>query len=126
MRLEKKRLETLDQIGDICSIFLGIVDYDPEILIFKKSNKEDTFKALNLVNDELVKYKKWKQDKLLKVLTSLVKDNNLKNGDLFWPLRVSLSGQEKSPPPEEIMEIIGKEESLNRINKALAKLKWIN
>ena len=38
LRLEKKRLETLDQIGDICSIFLGIVDYDPEILIFKKSN----------------------------------------------------------------------------------------
>ena len=67
--------------------------------------------------------KKWNRQVIKTKLEQTVKDNNLTNGDLFWPLRVSLSGQEKSPPPEEIMEIIGKQESLTRIKSAINLLK---
>ncbi|HEY0220816.1 MAG TPA: hypothetical protein VGC58_01185 [Candidatus Paceibacterota bacterium] len=40
-------------------------------------------------------------------------------GDVLWPLRVALSGKEKSPDPFTLLYILGKEESIKRINKAL-------
>jgi len=40
-------------------------------------------------------------------------------GLVFWPLRVALSGKEKSPGPVEIAIALGKEESLKRIQKAI-------
>ncbi len=123
LKLEKGRLNTLNQIEEICHVFLEVKEYNKEMLIFKKSTKEDTLKSLMLVKEKLINFKKFKKDKLFILFNQIVKDNNLKNGDLFWPLRVSLSGQEMSPPPEEILEIIGKEESLKRINNAINKLK---
>ncbi|MFZ2804348.1 MAG: glutamate--tRNA ligase [Patescibacteria group bacterium] len=47
------------------------------------------------------------------------------NGDTLWPLRVALSGQEKSPGPFELMETYGKERSLRRIKDAIAKLEGL-
>jgi len=41
---------------------------------------------------------------------------------VLWPLRVALSGKEKSPGPFEILEVLGKEEALTRITKAIGKL----
>ena len=43
-------------------------------------------------------------------------------GELLWPLRVALSGKEASPGPFEIMEVLGKEESIKRIKHALEVL----
>ncbi|MCF7907113.1 glutamate--tRNA ligase [Patescibacteria group bacterium] len=43
-------------------------------------------------------------------------------GAFFWPWRVALSGQESSPPPNEIAEILGPEETLKRVEKAINKL----
>ena len=42
-------------------------------------------------------------------------------GELLWPLRVALTGKEKSPSPWEVAWAIGKDESMNRINNALGK-----
>jgi len=42
---------------------------------------------------------------------------------VLWPLRVALSGKDKSPGPFEIMDIIGKDETLCRIEVAINKLK---
>ena len=55
-------------------------------------------------------------------LTEVVGENNLTNGDVFWPTRVAVSGAEKSPSPEDIMEVLGKEEGLTRIKIAIDKL----
>lgn len=43
-------------------------------------------------------------------------------GEVLWPLRVSLSGKEKSPDPFTLIYILGREESISRIGKALVKL----
>ena len=43
-------------------------------------------------------------------------------GDVLWPLRVSLSGLESSPGPTELLYVLGREESLMRIDSALRKL----
>ena len=43
-------------------------------------------------------------------------------GRILWPLRVALTGKKASPGPFEIMDVLGKHESLLRIDLALAKL----
>ena len=43
-------------------------------------------------------------------------------GDILWPLRVALSGLDKSPGPIEILEVLGKKESINRIKIAIEKM----
>jgi glutamyl/glutaminyl-tRNA synthetase len=42
-------------------------------------------------------------------------------GELLWPLRVALTGKEKSPSPWEVAWVIGKEESIKRIKMAIEK-----
>ena len=44
-------------------------------------------------------------------------------GSVMWPMRMALSGQENSPGPFEIAEVLGKEETVKRLKSALIKLK---
>lgn len=122
LEIEKERLETVSQIKELIESTTKLTDYSSKLLIFKKSNKEKTLKGLQTSLEILSEVKKWNRRVIKKKLEQAVKDNNLKNGDVFWPVRAALSGKEKSPPPEEIMEIIGKRESLARIKKAIEKL----
>lgn len=98
--------------------------YNPELLIFRKSDKEKTTRGLNLALDNLENFKKWeKLEKIKKILHKIVDDNSdLNFGDIFWPVRVALSGREKSPSPEELLWILGKEKSIKRIKKAISNL----
>ncbi len=120
---QRDRLETLGQIQILAESLLKIADYQPSLLIFKKSNKEKTKKGLEIALTDLSSLKRWNRGVIKDKLERMVKNNNLTNSDLFWPVRVALSGQEKSAPPEEIMEIIGKEEGLKRMRKAIDKIK---
>ena len=52
-----------------------------------------------------------------------ISDNKIDRGKLLWPLRAALSGKEKSPGPFEIMEILGKSETLKRIKTAINLIK---
>ncbi|MBU0668127.1 glutamate--tRNA ligase [Patescibacteria group bacterium] len=60
-------------------------------------------------------------NKLQTLLLNLAKELNLKNGQLLWPLRVALSGEEFSPGTFEMLWALGKDESLKRINRSLQK-----
>jgi len=44
-----------------------------------------------------------------------------KRGDLLWPLRAALTGEQKSPSPFEVAWVLGRSESLKRLNMALNK-----
>ena len=63
--------------------------------------------------------KRMLEDYLNKLLADIVQKNNLSNGDVFWPIRVALSGLETSPSPAELLFVLGKKESLKRIKKAI-------
>jgi hypothetical protein len=52
----------------------------------------------------------------------VAKNNQLENGDVFWPTRVGLSGAESSPSPAELLFLLGKEESLMRLKTAHKEL----
>jgi glutamyl-tRNA synthetase len=119
----KSRMVKLTDFNELAKPFLQELKYKPELLIFKKSTKEATLKGLQLTTYNLQLTTKWdKIENLNKILLDIVKSGQLSNGDVFWPVRVALSGLEKSPSPTEMLWVLGKEESLARINKAIILL----
>jgi len=97
-------------------------DYKADILIFKKSDKKNTALALRVVSEKLTDESEWDSNNIQKALEYTVTENGLSNGDVFWPVRVALSGSEKSPSPVELAVALGQLESIKRIKKALNKL----
>lgn len=124
MILEQQRIERLDKIGEgLEFLFIDNLNYDQKLLIWKKSNLKKTGECLDLVLLELEKCQNWKKENLEKLLLELIKRNGLSNGDVLWPLRVALTGQEKSPTPFEVAEILGKEKTIKRIQQAILNIK---
>lgn len=121
----KDRMVKLSDFTGLARMFLEEPKYEPRLLIFKNSTKELSIKGLSLVADELsqISNRYWESmDKLNKLLLDIVKTNNLSNGDVFWPVRVALSGKEKSPSPAEILWVLNKDKSIKRINQAIKLL----
>ncbi len=120
----KNRMNTLLDFDQLSHYFFKLPNYKSDLLIFKKSNKEKTFRGLHTTYSILhtTNSSRWnKINDLNNILLEVVKNESLSNGDVFWPVRVALSGQEKSPSPPELLWALGKKESLNRINIAIAK-----
>lgn len=123
MILEKERIAKLSEMGEgIKFLFTDDLNYDGASLVWKKSDATGAKANLSLVAEELEKYTDWSKANLEQSLIEFIKERGLTNGEVLWPLRVALTGQEKSPTPFEVAEILGKEKTLNRINKAIEKL----
>jgi glutamyl-tRNA synthetase len=97
-------------------------EYDGKILVFSKSDKKTTLKGLQSALASIETIETWGTQELQMQLGLTVTRENLTNGDVFWPVRVALSGEEKSPSPVELLLALGKEESIKRIKKAITKL----
>lgn len=126
IEVEKNRMVKLSDFPAPDSYFFQAPKVDKKILVFKKSTLENTRKGLQLSADslQLSEDSEWELiEELNKLLLEIVKNGGLSNGDIFWPIRVALSGQEKSPSPTELLWVLGKEESLKRINIALKELR---
>lgn len=121
----KPRMQKLSEFDELSHFFFKLPDYDGKMLVFKKSDKVTTLKSLKLVLEALKKDNNiWNlTDSINRILLTVVNDNNLTNGDVFWPVRMALSGMKKSPSPTEMLWVLGKDESLKRINLAVDKLK---
>ncbi len=120
--LERERMKTLREIGESANFFFfDELKYDPEILVWKKSDakgaKENLKKALGAF--ETMKEKDFTKEKIEKILFSLCGEDK---GVLLWPVRVALSGRKNSPSPFDIAGILGKEKTLTRIQAALKLL----
>ncbi|MBI2263036.1 glutamate--tRNA ligase [Candidatus Berkelbacteria bacterium] len=91
-------------------------------LVFKKSDQKLTLRGLIAALDLLQETGAalWKSPALLaRLLKKAVKEANLSPGDVFWPVRYALSGEEASPPPQVLLSVLGKKESLIRIKKSI-------
>jgi glutamyl-tRNA synthetase len=113
--------KTLKEAGDYIIQLRKMPEFDSSLLIFKKSNKEKTLVGLKTAGEKL-SGANWSEESLQKVLESIVVEKNLTNGDVFWPVRVALSGAEKSPSPVELLLALGEKESEKRISKAVDEL----
>ncbi|MCX6739733.1 MAG: glutamate--tRNA ligase [Candidatus Parcubacteria bacterium] len=125
--ISQERLKKLSDITQNIEYFWGEkLDYPKELIIWKKSNQAQTLENLIKTEDFLINlpglcFKNLKR--LEKSVINWIKKNNYGVGDILWPMRVALSGQQNSPSPFELAWVLGKKETLKRINKAQTKLK---
>jgi len=119
--LEKERIKKLSEIGEITKFFFkDELKYDSELLIWKKTSLKETKKNLKILEEELLKTEDFNQKSLELLISPLREEYG--TGELLWPLRAALSGQKTSPSPFEIMEVLGKEKTLQRIKEAIKKI----
>ena len=121
--LEKERLKKLSDIVPLSAFFFALPEYDAAVLVWKKSDKEKARGTLAASLAELEKIPEAGFDapRIKAALDALAGSSSA--GDVYWPLRVALSGREASPGPVEIADILGRKETLARIAAALEKLK---
>ncbi len=119
--LEQPRLKKLSEIGDRAVFFFKIPEYQPELLVWRDMPFEDVIISLQTSSKVLknIPEVNFKKEYLEKVL---LKETEKDKGRLLWPLRAALSGLKASPGPFEILEILGKKRSIERIELALKKL----
>lgn len=123
--LEQERLKKLSEIGELTEFFFkDETDYEVKLLIWKKLEAGQVKENLQVIYDLLEKIAEsdWLKEIIEKDIISYLKEKELKVGDYLWPTRVALTGREASPGPFEVAEVLGKEESLKRLNLAIKKL----
>lgn len=126
LALLKTRISKLSEIDEKMSFFITLPDYDKELFLNKK-NKIADFEIPKAVLAEALEILKgvesFDNDTLFAALTPLSEKLGLKTGAIMWCIRIAVSGLSATPGgATEIMEVIGKDESLARIDKALARL----
>lgn len=117
--LEKERMKKLSDIRELAEFFFALPAYGADLLVWRKSTKADTQARLPLIVDTLagVPENEFTAARVKEALAELVSQYG--NGDIYWPLRVALSGKEASPGPAEIAEVLGKTETLKRVQHAV-------
>lgn len=123
--IERERSTTLKELVlNIGFLFEDELQYDGPLLVWKKSTADDAKEKLTNVLEALnsIDEVNWNKDSIEKIVGELIETNNLGRGDVLWPLRVSLSGKQNSPGPFEIMDVLGKQQTLAHIELAISLL----
>jgi len=121
----KTRIETLCDIADQVDFFEEMPEYSADMYVHKKmkTTKENSLETLKEVLPILEAQDDFSNDALFEALSKYVADKGVKTGFVMWPIRTAVSGKQMTPAgATEIMEIIGKEESLARIRKGIELL----
>ena len=115
-------VEKIVEEGEL-DFFSKQIEYEKEKLLYKNSNFEKTSTYLKLAIEKLRELDKenFKIEDIKNTLMSIA-DNLSNRGELLHPVRIALSGMDKSPDPFTIAFILGKEETLNRLEKAIEKI----
>lgn len=121
----KTRIEVFPDIAEHIDFFEALPEYDIEMYTHKKM-KTDAATSLEVLTEllpVLEAQEDYSNDALYQVLVDYVAKKECKNGYAMWPVRTAVSGKQMTPAgATEIMEILGKEESLARIKKGIEKL----
>ncbi len=121
----KTRIEVFPDIPGLVDFFESVLEYDIEMYTHKKM-KTDAASSLTVLKEILPVLEgvdDYSNDNLYQTLVDFSQEKGYKNGYVLWPVRTALSGKQMTPAgATEILEILGKEESLKRINQAIAKL----
>lgn len=120
------RLEKLIDIEELTDFINETHAFDSSIYTHKKmkTNPENSLEALLLVQERLRDFNDFTDDeKMTEFFVNLAKEKEVKNGRIMWPVRVALTNKAFTPGGAvEIAHILGKEETMNRIQKAIYDL----
>jgi len=122
VKLIQDRMEKLSDFEELTSFLRKLPDYEALILIPKKMNKKETLEMLKTSLGLALKLEDWEESSLRQTWLDYCEEKDTKRGDLLWPLRVAVTGLERSPDVFGSMDVLGKEESIKRINQAVKSL----
>lgn len=121
----KTRIEVFPDIKDQVDFFEKVPEYETSMYVNKKmkTNEETSLQVLREVQPLLEAQEDFSNDALFEMLSAYAKEHGYKVGYVMWPIRTALSGKQMTPAgATEILEVLGKEESLVRIQAAIDKL----
>lgn len=121
----KMRTIKFSEIPEKIDFFRELPEYDKELFVNKKSKTtlENSPIMLKAVYDELKGITKWNHDTIHDALIGLAEKLEVKNGTVMWPCRIAVAGKTvTSGGAVEILDILGREESLRRMEIGLEKL----
>lgn len=122
LHIEKERMKKLNDFKELADFFFELPNYDANILKWKEMTNELIIKNLKLLINEIDKISETEFNKNTFEADILTLAETIGRGELLWPLRAALSGKSASPGPFDIMEALGKKETLRRIDVAIKKL----
>ncbi len=122
--LIQERIALLSEVpAQVDFLYKDVEDYAPELLIPKKTSREETLQVLRHAVALAETMADFSLEKVNAEFHSLPDKLGLKTGQVFMPLRVAISGRTVSPGSStEIMAVLGKERTLERLKKALSRL----
>ncbi len=121
----KTRIEIFPDIKEHVDFFDMLPDYDVAMYTHKKmkTNAETSLAVLKDLLPRLEAQEDYSNDALYAVLSAYVEEKGYKNGYVMWPVRTAVSGKQMTPGgATELMEVLGKEESLARIRRGIELL----
>ncbi|MBR4982610.1 MAG: glutamate--tRNA ligase [Lachnospiraceae bacterium] len=121
----KTRIEVFPDILGHVDFFNELPEYDTAMYVHKKmkTNEESSLEVLKELLPIFEALDDYSNDSLYNTLLDYVAKKECKNGYAMWPVRTAVSGKQMTPAgATEIMEVIGKEESLKRIRKGIELL----
>ena len=124
-KMVQTRIEIFPDIREHIDFFEELPEYDVAMYTHKKmkTNAETSLEVLTEVLPILEKQDDYSNDALYATLLKYVEEKGCKNGYVMWPIRTAVSGKQMTPGgATELMEVLGKEESLNRIRKGIELL----
>lgn len=123
--LVQTRMEILPDVKELVDFFEKLPEYDAEMYCHKKmkTNLQNSLEILTEEYELLKDFDDWSLDALHDKLMEYIAGKEIKNGTGLWPIRTAVSGKQSTPGGAfEIMEILGKEESLRRMQTGIQKL----
>ena len=119
------RIEIFPDIRDHIDFFEELPEYDVAMYTHKKmkTNAQTSLEVLQEILPVLEVQEDYSNDALYQTLLKYVEQKGCKNGYVMWPIRTAVSGMQMTPGgATELMEVLGKEESLARIRKGIELL----
>ena len=122
------RIEYFPDIAPLIDFFEKVPEYDPSMYRHKKmkTTEESSLTVMKEVLPVLEAQDDYTNDALYERLLAFAQEKGYKNGQVMWPIRTALSGKQMTPAgATEILEVLGKEESIRRIQNGIALLETV-
>lgn len=121
----QERVRYLGELPELTGFYFALPAYEPALLVWKKSTPARTLDVLSKVQTAIESWPDnvWRErQSLTEALKKFTDGAGLTTGDVFWPVRVALSGLKASPGPQDVMWVLGPAETATRLKNAITRL----
>jgi glutamyl-tRNA synthetase len=120
-RITKINAEEFDAMTDFFFVSADGLEYDAEALVPKKTEPSAVGPGMQAVRKAFAELDPWEHEAMENLIREIAGQHDMKAGSLFMSVRIAITGKTATPPLLESMMILGKDESLKRLDKAIEK-----